>query len=104
LTPLALSQKKGECQKALDAARKAMLSHKYDIVVLDEVNVAVAWKLIDLQDMIDFIKQKPPEVELILTGRYADKEIVKMADLVTEMLKVKHPYDKGIPARKGIEY
>jgi cob(I)alamin adenosyltransferase len=97
-------EEKESAKKALDAARAAMLSQKYDIVVLDEVNVAVAWKLIELQDLIDLIKQKPPQVELVLTGRYADKEIVKMADLVTEMLKVKHSYDKGIPARKGIEY
>ncbi len=97
-------EEKEEAQKALTAAREAMFSNKYDIIVLDEINVAVAWKLIELNDVINLIKEKPPSVEIILTGRYADKELVKIADLVTEMLKIKHPYDKGILARKGIEY
>jgi cob(I)alamin adenosyltransferase len=97
-------QDKEEAIKALTAARQAMLSGNYDLVVLDEVNVAVAWELIKLEDVISLIEDKPPEIELILTGRGADKEIVKMADLVTEMLNIKHPYDEGIAARKGFEY
>ncbi|MBA7685781.1 Corrinoid adenosyltransferase [subsurface metagenome] len=81
-----------------------MLSGSYDLVVLDEVNIAIAWKLVELDEVIKLISDKPPNVELILTGRYADKELVKRADLVTEMLKIKHPYDEGIMAREGIEY
>jgi len=72
--------------------------------VLDEVNLAVAWKLVDLAEVIGLIEQKPEKVELILTGRYADEKLIELADLVTEMREVKHPYQKGIPARKGIEY
>ena len=97
-------EEKAEARKALDAARKAMLSQKYDVVILDEVNIAAAWKLIDVNDVIKLIKDKPEKVELILTGRYADPKIVKVADLVTEMVKIKHPYDKGILSRKGVEY
>ena len=97
-------EEKAEARKALDAARKAMLSQKYDVVILDEVNVAAAWKLIDVDDVVKLIKDKPEKVELILTGRYADPKLVKLADLVTEMVKIKHPYDKGILSRKGVEY
>jgi cob(I)alamin adenosyltransferase len=97
-------EEKEEAKKALEAARKAMLSLKYDVVILDEVNVAAAWKLIDVSDVIRLIKEKPEKVELILTGRYADKKVIELADLVTDMVKVKHPFDKGILSRKGIEY
>lgn len=93
-----------QAELALSAARKAMLGGDYDLVVLDEVNVAVAMKLIELDGVISLIKDKPEGVELILTGRYAGTELLELADLVTEMVKVKHPYDSGVPARKGIEY
>ena len=93
-----------QAKQALAAARKAMLSGKYDLVVLDEVNLTVAWKLVELDEVVRLIKDKPQNVELILTGRQADTELIKLADLVTEMLKIKHPYDKGVTARKGIDY
>ena len=89
---------------ALAAARKAMLSGNYDLVILDEVNVALFYKLIKVEEVILLINDKPPNVELILTGRHADSRIIEMANLVTEMIKIKHPYDNGIRARKGIEY
>jgi len=97
-------EEKEQARKALAATREAMLSGSYDLVVLDEVNLAVAWGLVELDEVIKLIKDKPPNVELILTGRYADAELIKLADLVTEMVKIKHPYDKGVRARKGIEY
>ena len=93
-----------QARLALSAGREAVLSGNYDMVVLDEVNVAVAFKLIPLSEVIKLIRDKPPNVELILTGRKADAEIIKLAHLVTECLKIKHPYDKGIKSRKGIEY
>ena len=93
-----------EASKALAAARQAILGGEYDLVVLDEVNIAVAWKLIGLDEVLHLIEDRPPDVELILTGRGADKEIVKMADIVTEMLNIKHPYNEGVAARRGIEY
>ncbi len=81
-----------------------MLSLEYDVVILDEVNVAIAWKLIDLDAVIKLIHDKPENIELILTGRYADPRLIELADLVTDMVKVKHPFDKGILSRKGIDY
>lgn len=93
-----------QAKLALAAAREAVLSGKYDLVVLDEVNVALGFNLIELDEVLNLIRDKPSKVELILTGRYADSKILERADLVTEMVKVKHPFDKGIKARKGIEY
>jgi len=72
--------------------------------VLDEVNVAANYKLIETDEVVKLINDKPQKVELILTGRYADAKLIELADLVTEMVKIKHPYDKGVKARKGIEY
>jgi cob(I)alamin adenosyltransferase len=97
-------EEREEAVSALAAARRAVNSGKYDLVVLDEVNVALEYKLIKLDDVIRLIKEKPPRVEIIMTGRYADNRLLEIADLVTEMVKVKHPFDKGIKARKGIEY
>ncbi len=93
-----------QAKQALAAAREAMLSGNYDLVMLDEVNVAAAWKLVDLDEVVRLIQDKPPNVELILTGRHADSRLIQLADLVTECLKIKHPYDKGITSRKGIDY
>jgi len=93
-----------QAKLALSVARKAMLSGNYDMVVLDEVNVALYFKLIELDEVVRLIGDKPRNVELILTGRYADAKLIELADLVTEMVKLKHPYDKGVKARKGIEY
>ena len=89
---------------ALDTARPAMLSGNYDIVVLDEVNIALDYGLIKLKEVVRLVEDKPPKVELILTGRYANPRLVQMADLVTEMLMIKHPYTRGIEARRGIDY
>ncbi|MQY67055.1 MAG: cob(I)yrinic acid a,c-diamide adenosyltransferase [Dehalococcoidia bacterium] len=91
-------------EKALAAAREAMLSGKYDLVVLDEVNIAVAFGLISVDEVLKLIGDKPQKVELILTGRRADTKLVQAADLVTECLKIKHPYDMGVAARGGIEF
>jgi cob(I)alamin adenosyltransferase len=93
-----------QAKLALVTAREAMLSGNYDLVVLDEVNVAVAWKLVELDDVVRLISDKPSNVELILTGRQADTRLVQIADLVTEMLNIKHPYDQMVPARRGIDY
>jgi len=97
-------EEREQARQALAAASEAMLSGNYDLIVLDEVNLAVAWKLVKLDEVVRLISDKPQNVELILTGRQADPKLVQLADLVTEMLKIKHPYDKGMTARKGIEY
>ena len=95
---------KAEAERALDTARKAIIGNNYDVVILDEINVAAAWKLIDTDEVIKLIRERPEKMELILTGRYADGRLIDLADLVTNMTKVKHPYDKGILSRKGIDY
>ena len=95
---------KEQARLALAAAREAMLSGSYDLVVMDEINIAAAWKLIELDEVVKRIRDKPQNVELVLTGRGADAKLIELADLVTEMVKVKHAYDKGIEARRGIDY
>jgi cob(I)alamin adenosyltransferase len=95
---------KEQAREALKASKLAIKSGKYDLVILDEINVASAWKLIGVEDVIELICNKPPTVEVVLTGRYADQRIMDKADLVTSMDEIKHPYRKGIEARKGIEY
>lgn len=93
-----------QAKQALEFAREAVLSGDYDLVVLDEINLAAAWKLVELDEVIKLIGDKPPDVELILTGRQADSRLIELADLATECLNIKHPYEKGILARQGIDY
>jgi cob(I)alamin adenosyltransferase len=90
--------------EGLAAARGAMLSGDYDLVVLDELALAATWGLVSIEDVLALMADKPESVELVLTGRLADARLIKAADLVTEMVKIKHPYDKGVQARQGIEY
>ena len=90
-------------QKGLDRAHEKMLSGVYDIVILDEVCVAIYFRLLKVDEVLKLIKEKPVHVELILTGRYCPQELYEKADLVTNMKEVKHYYQKGIIARKGIE-
>jgi cob(I)alamin adenosyltransferase len=95
---------KEQARQALEDARQAVFSGEYDLVIMDEINVAAAWKLIDVDEVIQLISGKPEDVELILTGRYADERVIEIADLVTEMKEVKHPYSMGLLSRKGIDY
>lgn len=90
-------------QNGLQSAREKMLSGEYDVIILDEAIVAIYFKLIRTEELIEFIKIKPQNVELILTGRYCPEELIELADLVTEMKEVKHYYQKGITSRRGIE-
>ena len=92
-----------KASKGLQTARNKMLSGEYDLIILDEAIVAIYFKLIETKELIDFIKAKPENVELILTGRYCPSELIDAADLVTEMEEVKHYYQKGITSRRGIE-
>jgi cob(I)alamin adenosyltransferase len=91
-------------QKGLELARKAIKSGKYDMIILDEINVALDFKLVDLREVIELIESKPAGVDLILTGRYAPPQILKLADTVSEIKEVKHHYASGIKNRAGIEY
>jgi cob(I)alamin adenosyltransferase len=91
-------------KKGLDEAQKAINSRKYDMVILDEINVALDFKLLSLTEVIKLIKNKPANLDLILTGRYAPPEIIKLADTVSEVKEVKHHYMAGVKDRAGIEY
>lgn len=91
-------------RQGFETVQKAIASGKFNMVILDEINVAVDFKLIPLQDVIDLIKNRPPALDLILTGRYAPKKIQKLADTVSEVKEIKHHYAAGIKDRAGIEY
>ncbi|MGB9599352.1 MAG: cob(I)yrinic acid a,c-diamide adenosyltransferase [Myxococcota bacterium] len=90
-------------QEALRLAERIIKSGEYDIVVLDEINVAADFKLIDKNEVIRILKEKPENVEVVLTGRYAPREFMDIADLVSEVREIKHYYMKGVDARDGIE-
>jgi cob(I)alamin adenosyltransferase len=92
-----------QAQRGLSQVRKAIRSGQYDIVVLDEVNVTVWFGLLTVEEVLAFLDERPAHVEVILTGRRAPQELIERADLVTEMREVKHYYQQGVPARKGIE-
>ncbi|MGQ9921080.1 MAG: cob(I)yrinic acid a,c-diamide adenosyltransferase [Desulfobacca sp.] len=90
-------------QEALSRAREILTSGTYDVVILDEINVAMYFQLIPVGEVLHLLQDRAPRVEVILTGRYAPPEIIDAADLVTEMKNIKHYYDAGVPARRGIE-
>jgi cob(I)alamin adenosyltransferase len=92
-----------KAKRGLKKCLNAMLSKKYRITVLDEINVAVYFKLVSEKEVLELLDQKPEDVEVILTGRYAPASFLKRADLVTEMKEKKHYYRKGVKAREGIE-
>ena len=92
-----------QARVGLEKARAALVSKKYDIVVLDEINMALWFELISLQDVLDLIELKPAGTELIMTGRRAHESVMEKADLVTEMREVKHYYTQKVSARRGIE-
>jgi len=90
-------------KEGLSEIKEVMLSGKFQVIVLDEANVAARYNLYPVDDLLDLIRIKPADVELIITGRDADPRIIEAADLVTEMKEVKHYYQKGVSARDGIE-
>ncbi len=90
-------------QDGLTEVREIIFSGKYDLVILDEINIALYYALFSVEDVLDIVKNKPSDVELLLTGRYAPKELIDAADLVTEMKEIKHYYQQGVLARPGIE-
>ncbi|MFH1749841.1 MAG: cob(I)yrinic acid a,c-diamide adenosyltransferase [bacterium] len=94
----------GAAYHALELAKSALNTKKWHVVILDEIIDAIQWKLIPEKQIIDLIKSKPKAKTLVLTGHKAPKKIIELCDLVTEMKKIKHPYDKGIKAKKGIDY
>ena len=92
-----------QAHEGLQRCREAMLSREFQLVILDEVNVATWFGLLQEEELLEFLEKRPEDVELICTGRYAPECLIERADLVTEMRCVKHYYDQGVPARDGIE-
>ncbi|AJZ76692.1 cob(I)yrinic acid a,c-diamide adenosyltransferase [Candidatus Nitrosotenuis cloacae] len=101
-TPKEVHQK--IAKEAIQIAKEKTLSEKYNIIILDEINYAVNLGLVELEDVLDLIKNKPQSVTLVLTGNHVKQEIVDAADLVTEMKEIKHPFQRGIRAKKGIDF
>ena len=91
-------------KEAIKICREKINSKKFNVVILDEVNYAIDLDLIDMNDIIELIKTKPNELDLVLTGNNAKQEIIDLADLVTEMKEIKHPFKSGIKAKKGIDF
>ncbi len=91
-------------EEALQEARQELLSEKWDMIILDEINYAIKFGILSLEAVLELLEAKPDAVHLVLTGRDARPEIIDKADLVTEMKEIKHPYKKGIKAQKGIEF
>jgi cob(I)alamin adenosyltransferase len=91
-------------KEAVKISNEKIHSGNYDIIILDEINYAVNLELISVDDVLNLIKSKPPEMDLVLTGNYAKDEVIEVADLVTEMREIKHPFQRGIKAKKGIDF
>jgi len=91
-------------KKGLEKIKQAITARRFDLIILDEINIATRLKLIKVSDLLSVLKKARPKTELVLTGRYAHPKILKVADLVSEIKEVKHYFNKGIKARKGIEF
>jgi cob(I)alamin adenosyltransferase len=91
-------------REAMKISIEKIQSEKYDIIILDEINYAINLDLVKIEDVINMINSKPRKLDLILTGNYAKKEIIELADLVTEMREIKHPFQIGVKAKKGIDF
>ncbi len=90
-------------RQGLEEAQTALASAAYDVIILDEANVAAHYDLVAVQDLLDLIERRPAKTELVITGRYADQRVIEAADLVTEMREVRHYAGRGVKARRGIE-
>lgn len=100
----AMAEHRKAAEEALEAAKQEVQSGQWDMIILDEINYAIGYGLVPLQEVVELVDAKPPMLHLVLTGRNAAEEIVDRADLVTEMREIKHPYAKGIQAQKGVEF
>lgn len=103
-TPEKMDVHRKKVREALATAREWMHTGKWDMIILDEINYAVKFDLIDEQDILEFLEAKPVSMHLVLTGRDATEKVIAAADLVTKMDLVKHPYQRGIKAQKGVEF
>jgi len=95
---------KNECQKAWDFVKEHIRKADYDLIIIDEINIAMHYDFIDIDDVIETLKKREKWLHVILTGRNAPEKIKGYADLVSEINPIKHPFEQGIPAQKGIEF
>lgn len=93
-----------DCLKGLDFIKSIFRQKEYDILILDEINISLRDKFLKTEEVIELLTIKPAKLEIVLTGRGAPRKIIEQADLVSKIQKIKHPYDKGIKKREGIEY
>ncbi len=91
-------------RKAWEFAVQSIVGNQYDMIVLDELTYLIRYNMVDENEILSVLSEKPKDMHIVITGRYASDSLVNNADLVTEMKAVKHPYDSGIPAQKGFEY
>ncbi len=99
-----LQEDQAAAQEAWEEARHVILSGDYEVVVLDEINYVLSYGFLAVEDVIETLKQRPTHVHVVCTGRNAPPALVEFADLVTEMRKVKHPFDQGVLAQQGIDF
>jgi cob(I)alamin adenosyltransferase len=99
-----LEKDKAVARKGFKLAKEKINSGKYDLIVLDEITYLTGYKFIELEELLETLRNKPERVNVILTGRDADPKLIELADTVTEMKKIKHCFDKGVKAKKGIEF
>jgi len=93
-----------EAKKGWERAKSVILNGESDVVILDELNICMDFNMLKIDEVLDVLKNKPKNVEVVITGRYAPQELKDFADYVTELKAIKHPFDKGIEARRGIDY
>jgi cob(I)alamin adenosyltransferase len=101
---MATKEQKNNALQSFKYAYKKVISNLYNIIILDEINNLIDYKLVDVNKIIDLIKNKPSRLSLVLTGRDAHKKIINISDIVTEMKEIKHIFKKGIKAKKGLDY
>ncbi len=99
-----IEELKRSVRESFDRAVEKIIQEDYDLVVFDELNICLKYDLIDKDHVINFLRNRPQKLEVVITGRDAIPEIIEIADYVTEMRMIKHPYEKGVQARKGIEF
>ncbi|MBM4273342.1 MAG: cob(I)yrinic acid a,c-diamide adenosyltransferase [Deltaproteobacteria bacterium] len=102
--PYPWREHRANAQEAVGLARKKIMSGQYDLVILDEINNALHLKLVDLEQVLDLIRNKPPLLHLVLTGRDAHPQVIELADTVSEIQEIKHAYRQGIEPQPGIDY
>jgi len=93
-----------KARQGLEAFKMAIKDNSYDMIILDEINMAIHFGLLEIEEVIEAVEQKPPELHLVLTGRNAKEKLIAMADLVSEIRDIKHHYHQGVQAQKGIEF